>query len=160
MANTFNRRFVPSICVELWIHLVHHSPWHKNQKNLTWIKGLLSSDLKVAGFVLLSMPFNQHSGAIYLKSKSYLVVKNILRYSDRTLLSSMRSVCDVLPLRLPAVCWHGKWLHHRETWVPRGLTSLWQRGEWYEKYSLHLVFTFYLNRDTSVLELFPVVVFW
>ena len=29
----------------------------------------------------------------------------------------------------------------------------------YEKYSLHLIFTFYLNRDTSVLELFPVVAF-
>ena len=28
-----------------------------------------------------------------------------------------------------------------------------------EKYSLHLIFTFHLNRDTSVLELFPVAVF-
>ena len=31
---------------------------------------------------------------------------NILWCSDRTLLSIMRSVYDVLPLRLPAVCWH------------------------------------------------------
>ena len=29
----------------------------------------------------------------------------------------------------------------------------------YEKYSIHLIFTFYLNKDTSVLEFFPVVVF-
>ena len=29
----------------------------------------------------------------------------------------------------------------------------------YEKYSLHLIFTFCLNKDTSVLELFPVIVF-
>ena len=29
----------------------------------------------------------------------------------------------------------------------------------YEKYSLHLIFIFYLNSDTLVLELFPVVVF-
>ena len=29
----------------------------------------------VAGFVSLSMPFNQHCGAIYLRSKSYLVFK-------------------------------------------------------------------------------------
>ena len=27
-----------------------------------------------------------------------------------------------------------------------------------KKYSLHLIFTFYLNSDTSVPELFPVVV--
>ena len=34
-----------------------------------------------------------------------------------------------------------------------------QHGKWFEKYSLHSIFTFYLNRDTSVTELFPVVVF-
>ena len=33
-----------------------------------------------------------------------------------------------------------------------------QHGKWYEKYFLHLISTFYLNRDTSVTELFPVVV--
>ena len=37
--------------------------------------------------------------------------------------------------------------------------TLRQANMGYEKYSLHLIFTFYLNRDTSVLELFPVVVF-
>ena len=31
-------------------------------------------------------------------------------------------------------------------------------GKWYEKNSLHLIFTFYLDSDTSVPELFPVVV--
>ena len=48
-----------------------------------------------------------------------------------------------------------------ETWIPRGLTDLntptGQHGKLYEKYSLHLIFTFYLFRDTSVTELFPVV---
>ena len=34
-----------------------------------------------------------------------------------------------------------------------------QRRKLYEKHSLPLIFTFYLNRGTSVLELFPVVVF-
>ena len=34
-----------------------------------------------------------------------------------------------------------------------------QRRKLYEKQSLPLIFTFYLNRGTSVLELFPVVVF-
>ena len=40
--------------------------------------------------------------------------------------------------------------------VPCVLT-LRQANMGYEKYSLHLIFTFYLNRDTSVLQLFPVV---
>ena len=39
------------------------------------------------------------------------------------------------------------------------LLTLQQANMGYEKYSLHVIFTFYLNRDTSVLELFPVVVF-
>ena len=39
------------------------------------------------------------------------------------------------------------------------LLTLRQANMGYEKYSLHLIFTFYLNRDASVLELFPVVVF-
>ena len=42
--------------------------------------------------------------------------------------------------------------------VLRGLT-LRKANMGYEKYCLHLIFTFYLNRHTSVLELFPVVVF-
>ena len=37
--------------------------------------GLLSVHRRVAGFVSLSMLFNQHSGAINPRSKSYLVVK-------------------------------------------------------------------------------------
>ena len=52
-----------------------------------------------------------------------------------------------------------------ETWIPGGLTFDFTPtghgatyGKWYEQYSLHLIFTFYLNRDTSVPELFPVVV--
>ena len=43
--------------------------------------------------------------------------------------------------------------------VPHGLTSPRRANVAYEKYTLHLIFTFYLNRDTPVLELFPVVVF-
>ena len=46
-----------------------------------------------------------------------------------------------------------KWLHSHETWVPHGMTSLKQAI-----YSLQLIFTFYHNRDTSVLELFLVIV--
>ena len=72
----------------------------------------------------------------------------------------MRSVSDVLPPRLPAVCmvsgnlnttWFDPWFDLN---TPTG-----QHGKWFEKYSLHSIFTFYLNRDTSVTELFPVVVF-
>ena len=59
---------------------------------------------------------------------------NIFRYSDRTLLSSMRSVYDVLPLWLPSVCWHGKWLGNQETphcikWfdAPTGQRGIWKK---------------------------------
>ena len=70
-------------------------------------------------------------------------------------MSSMRSVSDVLPPRLPAVCMVSGNLN--TTWFDLN-TLTGQHGKWYEKYSLHLIFTFYLNRDTSVTELFPVVV--
>ena len=43
-------------------------------------------------------------------------------------------------------CWHGKWWRNREnlstTWFD---TPTGQRGKWYEKYSLRLILTFYLN---------------
>ena len=85
---------------------------------------------------------------------------NILWYSDRTLLSSVRSVYGVLPLHLPAVCWHlwacvvSDCAIRKLLEVPRGLISL-QQG--HEKYSLYLIFAFYLNRDTSMIQLFPVM---
>ena len=45
--------------------------------------------------------------------------------------------------------------------VPCGMVPLRQAnvGNYMKKYSLPLIFTFYLNGDTSVLELFPVVIF-
>ena len=51
------------------------------------------------------------------------------------------SSCNSVPRVL--ACWH----------------SLRQANMGCEKYSLHLIFTFYLNRERSVLELFAVVVF-
>ena len=59
----------------------------------------LQSPIRV--FVMLSM----NSGAIYLRLKRHLVV--VHRHSERILLSSMRSVFDVLSLRPSAVCWQG-----------------------------------------------------
>ena len=55
----------------------------------------------------------------------------------------------------------GKWLRNQKTPYTTcfGLLTLRQANMGYEKYSLHLIFIFYLNRDTSVLELFPVAVF-
>ena len=67
----------------------------------------------------------------------------------------MRSVSDVLLPRLPAVCMVSGNLN--TTWFDLN-TPTGQHGKWYEKYSLHLILTFYLNRDTSVTESFPVVV--
>ena len=55
----------------------------------------------------------------------------------------------------------GKWLHNQET-PPTTcfvLLTVRQANMGYEKYSLHLIFTFYLKRDSSVREIFPVVVF-
>ena len=80
MANTTSyRRFLPSICVVMWIYFVHHSPWRVRiwPGNLRSVNKGTSflGDLKVAGFVSLSIPFNQHCGAIYLRSKLYLVLK-------------------------------------------------------------------------------------
>ena len=57
--------------------------------------------------------------------------------------------------RLPAVSMVSGNLN--TTWFDAN-TPTGQHGKWYEKYSLHLIFTFYLNRDTSATELFPVVV--
>ena len=73
MANTTsNRRFLPSICVVMWIYFVHHSPWPGDLRSVNKETPFLG-DRKVARFVSLSMPFNQHCGAMYLRSKSYLV---------------------------------------------------------------------------------------
>ena len=83
---------------------------------------------------------------------------NIPRHSDPTLLSIMHSVNDVLPLRPLAVSWHGKWLRNQESWVPRGLTSLRQANLGSDMKNI-LYIWFYFNKDTSVLELFLVVVF-
>ena len=48
-----------------------------------------------------------------------------------------------------------------ETWVPRGMASLRQANmaNYMKKYSVPLIVTFYLNGDTSVLELFADVIF-
>ena len=46
------------------------------------------------GVVSLSEPFNQLIGAIYLRSKSCFSWLNIIRYSDRTLLSNMCYIFD------------------------------------------------------------------
>ena len=73
------------------------------RKNLLQRQGFLA-DWKGDGFVSLSMSFNQHRGAFYLRSKSYLFVK----ISAHILPSSMGSIYDILPLRLLAVCWHAR----------------------------------------------------
>ena len=55
--------------------------------------------------------------------------------------------------RLCWPCWHGKWWRNREnlstTWFD---TPTGQRGKWYGKYSLGLIFTFYLNRHMRFLS--------
>ena len=55
------------------------------------------------------------SGEIYLRLKPYLVVEISSDIVTEHCCQSMRSVYDVLPLRLPAMCWHDKWLRNLET---------------------------------------------
>ena len=163
MANTtFNRSFLPLICIVIWIYFVCDSPWRVGiwRKQRYFFGGI--GGRKGAGFMSLSMRFNQYSVSIYLRWKSYLVVKissDIV--TEHWCQVGILSMMSLLLWLLWSVCWHGKWLCNQETWVPYGLISLQQAnvGNDMKKYSLHLIFTFYLNRDTSVLELFPVIVF-
>ena len=53
-----------------------------------------------------------------------------------------------------------KWLCNNLNTTWYDLTPTGQRGKLYiKKYVLHLIFTFYLNTDASVVKIFPVVVF-
>ena len=101
------------------------------------------------------------SGEIYLRLKLYLVVKIssdiVTEHCCQVCALSMmfcRSDCRLCADMVVSDCA----TQIRKLAVPRGLT-LRQANVGYEKYYLHLIFPFYLNRDTSVLELFPVAVF-
>ena len=111
-------------------------------------------------FVLLSSLLSMLSGEIYLRLKLYLVVKIssdiVTEHCCQVCVLSMmfcRSDCRLCADMVVSDC-----ATIRKLAVPRGLT-LRQANVGYEKYYLHLIFPFYLNRDTSVLELFPVAVF-
>ena len=102
------------------------------------------------------------SGEFCLRLKPYLVVK----ISSDVVTEHCCQVCFLAMMFCHSNCrlcagMCGKWLRNQETpcttWF--GLLTLRQANMGYEKYSLHLIFKFYLNRDTSVLELFPAVVF-
>ena len=78
---------------------------------------------------------------------------NIVWYSDRTLLSSMRSVY-VLPLQLPAVCRHGKPVSdcaiRKLLGIPRGLISLRQAKVGCEKNILYNWFSHITSTQTHL----------
>ena len=101
------------------------------------------------------------SGEIYLRLKLYLGVKissdivteHCFKYAFCLCCFAALTSGYVVTSMVVSDCAIRKLLA-----VPRGLT-LRQATVGYEKYYLHFFFTFYLNRDTSVLELFPVVVF-
>ena len=106
--------------------------------------------------------FSMFSGEFCLRLKPYLVVK----IASDVLTKHCCQVCILAMMFCRSDCrlcagMCGKWLRNQGNssyhvfWPVDTPTG--QHG--YEKYSLHLIFTFYLNRDTSVLELFPVVVF-
>ena len=89
--------------------------------------------------------------------KPYLVVK----ISSDIVTENCCQVCVLTMMfcRSVAVCWHGKWLRNQQE-TPRSTHVYLNCGRptWdIEKYYLHLIFTFCVDRDTSVLELFHVV---
>ena len=158
MANTtFNRWFLPSIWVEMWIYFVHHSPWRV--RSGIWCKQMDLCFGWSEGSCIRAVidAFNQHKGAIYLRLK-YLAVK----ISSDVVTKHYCQVCVLFLMFCPAASWL-TWqviVHSGKlstTWFD--FTPIGQRGKWYEKYSLHSIFTFCLKRDTSVLELFHVVAF-
>ena len=108
--------------------------------------------------------FLMFSGEFCLRLKPYLVVKiasdKLTEHCCQVCVLAMfcRSDCRLCA----GMC--GKWLSNQgnsscQRTTCFGLLTPRQANMGYDKYSLHLIFTFYLNRDTSVLELFPVVVF-
>ena len=92
--------------------------------------------------------------------KPYLVVK----ISSDIVTEHCCQVCvlSMMFCRSVAVCWHGKWLRNQQE-TPRSTNVDLNCGRppWdikkLKKYYLHLIFTFCVVRDTSVLELFHVV---
>ena len=111
-------------------------------------------------FVLLSSSLSMLSGEICLRLKPYLVAE----ISSDIVTEHCCQVCFLFMMFCRSDCWlcadmvESDCATIRKLAVPRGLT-LRQADVEYEKYYLHLIFPFYRNRDTSVLELFPVAVF-
>ena len=105
------------------------------------------------------------SGEFCLRLKPYLVVEIasdvLTEHCCQVCILAMMFCCSDCRL---CACMCGKWLRNQGNSLYQrttcfGLLTLRQANMGYEKYSLQLIFTFYLNRDTSLLELFPVVVF-
>ena len=115
------------------------------------------SDRKVAWFMSLSMPFNQHCGAIYLRSKSYLVFK----ISSDIMTKHCCQVCVLSMMfcrsdsRLCSGADHADMVSDGaigKTWVPRGLT-LWQaNAENDMKNILYFWFSHFTLTETHRLE--------
>ena len=114
---------------------------------------------------VVSWLFSMFSGEFCLRLKPYLVV----RIASDVLTKHCCQICILAMLFCRSDCRLcagkcGKWLRNQgnssyQRTTCFGLLTLRHSNMGYEKYSLHLIFTFYLNRDTSVLELFPVAVF-
>ena len=114
---------------------------------------------------VVSWLFSMFSDEFCLRLKPYLVV----RIASDVLNEHCCQVCILAMIFCRSDCqlragMCGKWLRNKGNSSHQcstcfGLLTLRHSNMGYEKYSLHLIFKFYLHRDTSVLELFPVVVF-
>ena len=158
MANTTsNRRVVPAKCVVMWSTLCTMTRQNLTRESRSVNKGTsFFGDRKVAAFVSLSMPFNQHCSAIYVWSKLYLVFK----------ISS-----DIMTKHCCQICVLSMIFCHSDSRLCADKVSDGAIG----KLEYHVVLTtlrqanagndmknilydwFSHFRDTSVIELFPVV---
>ena len=112
-----------------------------------------------AGSPVSSQSIYVVSGEIYLRLKPYLVVK--ISFDITTEDCCQVRILSMMFCRSDWRLWScgGQWLRNQETPSITSLTSPRQANVGYEKCCLHVIFTFNLNRDTSVLDFFPVIVF-
>ena len=125
------------------------------------MRGTLVSSQNICVVIEFVIDQLMPGGEIYLRLKPYSVVK----IASDVLTEQCCQVCVLAMMFCRSDCrlcasMCGKWLrNHGKLLVYQratcfGLLTLRQANMGYEKYSLHLIFTFYLNRVRSVLKSF------
>ena len=154
---TFTSSFQIVFPRPLWFHATECCVFRFKSVPTWWLCGPIgacAARLSPARiFVLLSSSLLMPSGEIYLRLKPYLVVK----IASDVLTELCCQVCVLAMIFCRSDCrlcaWACKWLRNHGKLLDRqrttcfDLLTLRQTNMGYEKYSLHLIFTFYLNRE-------------